>query len=444
MKTSPYKIKAPLWALIILLVVFCLTYSGTSQAKSRCHKDLICDNADVFTEQQMKDLETYHTALRERYDIDYRIMVAANIGDMSAFAAKTFKSAEIGTHSKTRKGMFLLLDPVQNEVRLEISAGLDAVYTDGFVAYLQQRQMVPFFQASRVADGILATTEMIVTRAQEAQDGKEFIPPEQLPDNLSIGAGAKTAAMIGSGYESPTPSGPNSASPQPQGMTPEQVVAAYHFALSKGMKSPDLDIYSINTQELKRKWVVTPAQMKNELNAYRKCKIDKTLYVKDGQRAVVRYMVEQRKCAPYFLVLEDGSWRLDFRTMMENIRFNVDNDWHFDMSRPLPYADAFLDWDFNKDGYPFPQRKLRWGLNINTNYRTGITTVHKIFPDTPAVTMGLQEGDVILSWDGIKNPDHKKVTASMDSLEDGKIIAVEVTRNGHPLTVQLKTPPKVQ
>ena len=41
-----------------------------------------------------------------------------------------------------------------------------------------------------MADGILATTEMIVTRAQEAQEGKEFIPPEQLPNNLAIGAGA--------------------------------------------------------------------------------------------------------------------------------------------------------------------------------------------------------------------------------------------------------------
>ncbi|MCM2344323.1 MAG: TPM domain-containing protein [Alphaproteobacteria bacterium] len=444
MRSAHHRIKSPFLVLILLAFIFCLMSSGVGHAKSRCHKDLVCDNADIFTDQQMKDLEIYHTALRERYDIDYRIMVAANIGDISLFAAKTFNSAGIGAHSKTKKGMFLLLDPVQNEVRLEISAGLDAVYTDGFVAYLQQRQMVPFFQAGRVADGILATTEMIVTRAQEAQDGKEFIPPEQLPDNLAIGAGAKTKAMIGSGYDYPTSSGPNSASPQPQGMTPEQVVAAYHFALSKGMKSPDLDIYSANTQALKRKWVVTPAQMKNELNAYRKCKIDKTLYVKDGQRAVVRYKVEQRKCAPYFLVLEDGSWRLDFRTMMENIRFNIDNDWHFDMARPLPYADAFLDWDFNKDGYPFPQRKLRWGLNINTNYRTGITTVHKIFPDTPAVSMGLQEGDVILSWDGIKQPDHKQVTASMDSLEEGKIIVVEVTRDGQPLTVNLKAPPKVK
>lgn len=432
------------FVLAFALAVFFFTSPNASTAKTRCHKDLVCDSAGVFTEQQMKDLETYHAALRKRYDIDYRIMVADNIGDLSAFAAKTFASAKIGQYSKSKKGIFLLLDPVQDQVRLEISAGLDAVYTDGFVAYLQKSQMVPFFQANRVADGILATTEMIITRAQEAEAGKEFIAPEQLPENLSIGAGAKTDANIGSGYQPPQSTSAKTPAPLSHGMTPEQVVTAYHYALSQNMGSSDLDIYSSETRELKKKWVVTPAQMKNELNGYRKCSIDKTVFIKEGLLAVVRYKVDQRQCAPYFLVIEDGAWRLDFRTMMENIRFNVSNEWHFDLSRPLPYADAFLDWDFNKDGYPFPQRKLRWGINVNTDYRKNITTVHKIFPETPATSMGLREGDVIVSWAGIKKPDHKEVVKSMDTLKDGQALVVEVIRDGHPLTFNLKAPPKVK
>ena len=36
------------------------------------------------------------------------------------------------------------------------------------VAYIEQRQMVPFFRAERIADGILATTELIVAQANEA------------------------------------------------------------------------------------------------------------------------------------------------------------------------------------------------------------------------------------------------------------------------------------
>ena len=429
---------------LVLLATLFLTAeisSPASAAEPKCYKDLVCDNASIFTAQQFEALSQYHQALLERYDLDYRIVVIPDAGDLSEKAVRTFKAAQIGARSKTKKGMLLLIDPEQDKVRLEISAGLDAVYTDGFVAYLQQRQMIPFFQANRVADGALATTEMIVTRAQEAQEGKEFIPPEQLPDNLAIGAGAQTKASIGTGYQAPQSSAV--AAPRTKGMTPEQVVAAYHYALEKGITDPDLDIYSNATRTLRNGWVVTPAQMKNELKAYEKCDIDKTVYTKDNMLAVVRYKVDQRKCAPYFLVMENGAWRLDFVTMMQNIRFNVSNDWHLDMKQPLPYADAFLDWDFNKDGYPFPQRKLRWGLNINTNYRNNQTTVHRIFPGTPAETMPLQEGDIILNWDGIKNPDHRQVVKSMDTVTEGKPMMIEIVRNGQKMTVTLKAPPKV-
>ena len=428
-------------AFLLPLLAGMLISTSPLHAAMKCHKDLVCDGSGLISEAQIANIETYHKALLEGYDMDYRIVVMSVQGDIAQEAVNTFKKADIGARSKTKKGILLLLDPQSNKVRLEISAGLDAVYTDGFVAYLQQRQMVPFFKAGRVADGILATTEMIITRAQEAQEGKEFIPPEQLPDNLAIGAGAQTNADIGKGY-SPA-KGPSKLAPKAQGMTPEQVVTAYHYTLEKGMTDPDLDIYSKATKALRKKWVVTPAQMKNELKAYKKCDIDKTVYTTDNMLAVVRYKVDQRKCAPYFLVMENGSWRLDFVTMMQNIRFNVSNDWHLDMKRPLPYADAFLDWDFNKDGYPFPQRKLRWGLNINTNYRNNQTTVHKIFPGTPAESMQLQEGDIILSWDGIKNPDHRQVIKSMDTVKEGKSMLIEIVRNGQKLTVTLKAPPKV-
>lgn len=428
-------------AFLLPLLTGILISTYPAQAAMKCHKDLVCDSAGLFAATQIDNIEVYHKALLERYDMDYRIIVMPVTGDIAQEAVNTFKKADIGSRSKTKKGLLLLLDPQNNKVRLEVSAGLDAVYTDAFVAYLQQRQMVPFFKAGRVADGILATTEMIITRAQDAQEGKEFIPPEQLPDQLAIGAGAQTSADIGKGYE---PSkGPSKLAPKPAGLTPEQVVTAYHYTLEKGITDPDLDIYSKATKTLRQKWVVTPAQMKNELKAYKKCNLDKTVYTKDNMLAVVRYQVDQRKCAPYFLVMENGAWRLDFVTMMQNIRFNVSNDWHLDMKKPLPYADAFLDWDFNKDGYPFPQRKLRWGLNINTNYRNNQTTVYKIFPGTPAESMQLQEGDIILSWDGIKNPDHRQVVKSMDSVKEGKMMQIDIVRNGQKLTVTLKAPPKV-
>ncbi|MCC6758865.1 MAG: TPM domain-containing protein [Candidatus Omnitrophica bacterium] len=315
-----------------------------------CQGKMVCDQTGFLSNDQIRGLTEYHAALLERYDIDLKVVVATNVGDIGLKAAAMFKELGVGEKSSTRKGVLLLIDPAQDKVRMEIPAGLDAVYTDGFVTYLQQRQMVPFFSAGRVADGVLATTELIVGRAQKAAKNEEFIAPENLPTILAIGAGAQTKASISKGYLAPA-GGPDVSG---AGMSPQQVVDAYHQALAQGNASPDLSIYSRATKDLKRSWVVTPAQMKMELNTYQSCQVDKVSTAQNGQMAFVRYGVRQRQCAPYFLVKEDGEWKLDFSTMMQYIRFNVENKWHFDMSRVSPSVlSAFADWQFDKNGYPY-------------------------------------------------------------------------------------------
>lgn len=431
----------PLHSLLALLLVFFLglfffVQKGTSEAE--CFSELVCDEAGLLHPEQKNRLTEYHQALLTQYDIDYRV----GSGNLSAEnIAKIFKTAAIGEKSKTRKGLLLMIDPQKNLVRLEVSAGLDAVYTDGFVAYIQQRQMVPFFQANRVADGIMATTEMIVTRAQEAEKGNAFTPPSQLPQNLSIGAGAQTKASIGTGYVRPETTSQTSESPS--GLSPEQVVEAYHTALANGNTSPDLAIYSRATQELKKQWVVTKGQMANELSTYKQCTVDKAVILGTKDRAVVRYKVDDRKCAPYFLVMENGAWRLDFSTMMQSLRFNVSNDWHFDMRSPIPYAEAFQDWSLDANGYPFAQPKMRWGMTVSTDYNQGVTWISKIYPGTPVASMPLKEMDVILKWDSLERFDHRDIFHSMGELETGKTIQVEIWRDGKQLKLNLVVPPEV-
>lgn len=431
---------------LCLLLAACLAPPAQAQAAA-CHKtmgakDLVCDGAGVFSGFQREGLALYHAALLDRYDIDYRVLTENGIGaDIGAIAPAAFKKAEVGSGSKTRKGFLLLVDPAAGKVRLEVSAGLDAVFTDGFVAYLQQRQMVPFFKAGRVSDGILAMTEMIVTRAQNAAAGKEFIPPEQLPDNLAIGAGAQADVKIGSGYSAPQNAA--AAALTSAGAAPLQVVAQYHAALAAGNAAPDLPIYSAATREMRKSWVVTPAQMKNELQAYKKCDVDREITIAGKPLAVVRYKVDQRKCAPYFLVFEDGAWRLDFATMMQSIRFNIDNDWRFDFKKPHAYGEAFADWDFDKNGYPHAPRPKRWGITVTTDPKSGVTFISKIHTGAPAESMPIRAGDIVLSWDGMTRPHHRSILRSLDTAPAGKKLAVEVERAGQKLQFDLIAPPEL-
>lgn len=421
--------------LFLLALVWGVKLAG-GKSGAGCFRDLVCDQANLLTPAQRDQLSTYHQALLDRYDLDYRVVTGqADAGT----SVRIFKEAAIGENSKTRRGLLLLVDPAGNLVRLEVSAGLDAVFTDGFVAYIEQRQMVPFFQANRVSDGILATTEMIVTRAQEGQSGKEFIPPDQLPRNLAIGAGAETKASIGTGYTAPAPQGKSGL--DISGLSPQEVVALYHRFLAEGNAAPDLPVFSASSRLMRQQWVVTPAQMRNELNAYRNCTIDQTIYVRNKTLAVVRYLVEQRQCAPYFLLQEGGAWRIDFAEMMQSLRFNVDNEWHFEMKRATPYAAAFYDWSFNRDGYPFPRQKMRWGMTVSTNYRTGATYIERIYPDTPVASMGLRENDIIVVWGDLRSPDYRAVIENMDEVKAGQKIRVGILRDGQTLNVDLIAPP---
>ena len=127
------------------------------------------DQAALLHPEQRKWISQYHSKLLETHDIDYHVATVKSTIDIAREAQKMFSTAGIGSLSQSGRGLLLLIDVEGNKVRLQVSAALEGVYTDAFVSYIQNRQMVPFFAASRVSDGILATTEMIFTRAGEAE-----------------------------------------------------------------------------------------------------------------------------------------------------------------------------------------------------------------------------------------------------------------------------------
>jgi hypothetical protein len=91
------------------------------------------------------------------------------------------------------------------------------------------------------------------------------------------------------------------------------------------------------------------------VKTYAKCTHQKT-FIENNKLSVVRYRQEDRTCAPYFLIFENGGWKLDLTMMQKAIRFNHMNEWHFDRAATHPYGFAFQDWSFDTNG--FPQKKL--------------------------------------------------------------------------------------
>jgi len=307
---------------------------------------MLTDDVALFTSAERARLRNYHRAILDAYDIDYRILTITSKINLNLHAAKAFKSLRVGALSDGKRGLLLMISPRESKVRLEVGRSLEGIYTDAFVSYIERRQLVPFFRAGRVADGVLATTELIASRATEAGAGREFEPPETARLEASVGGGATTSVDIGAGYQ-PLAGGAETIASDG---SPIEIVNRYVDAMARGNADPNLSIYSIASRRMLADWVVTDAQMTSLAEAYAKCRVQDAKISAD--LAVVRYPFKQRQCAPFFFVREDGEWRLDLTVMTRLIRFNQRNSWRFPNGAGR-FAFAFTDWRFDEHGFPY-------------------------------------------------------------------------------------------
>lgn len=314
---------------------------------------LVRDDANLLSEAQIQELSLHHEFLLFDYDIDYRLVTSETWPDIDRAAAELFETVSVGGRSSRGRGLLLLLDPASRQVRLEVGYALEGTFPDAFVAYVEQRQMVPFFVQDRISDGILASTELIVDRAQRAERNASW--DDEIWMQGSGGAGARTSTVSAPGYSvhPPVNAGGKIAAIN---RSPADVVEVYLDAMSRRDSAHDLDIYTDETRRLLQDWLVTPAQMDQISRTYARCKQDRVRFDTGGHLAVIRYPISQRQCAPWFLEKTGNGWQLDLTMQQKVVRFGRSNAWHFDRSRTHPYAFAFDDWNFDANGFPIGRR----------------------------------------------------------------------------------------
>lgn len=313
---------------------------------------LVRDDAGLLQPEERRKLAAFHRFLLQDHGIDYRVVTRRDAGDLGRLAVEAFEDMQVGSESAAARGLLLLIDPAADRVRLEVGRSLEGSFPDAFVAYVEQRQMVPFFRSGRVADGILATTELIVARVLEEKASGGYA--DHLAAEGTAGGGAETAARIGAG-EGPAAAAaagrPAAAVPLD---SPRAAVDAYLAAMAARNADPDLAVYAGETRRMLRGWTVTPAQMDGVARAYRRCAVESVQTA--GDYAVVRYGLAERACAPFFLQREDGAWRLDLTMMQKALRFGRNNAWRLDPGATHPYGFAFTDWRFDAKGFPLGEK----------------------------------------------------------------------------------------
>jgi uncharacterized protein len=296
----------------------------------------VADEAELLSAPAESSITGWHAALLAQYDIDYRVLTVAGTTDLSALAVRHFEEADVGSLSGTGRGLLLVVDAEGERVRLEVARELEGVFVDSFVAFIEREQMAPFFAAGRVGDGIVAASELIAGRADEAIKTSAIGEGAALAS--SAGGGAETKAGVGHGYDRPSATVATSTDAR---TSPLETVMAYLAAMTAHDGSSDLDLYTPETRAMMAGHVVTLGQMDNLLRSYQGC--PQARVREQGDFAVVDHPGDPGRCAPWFLARgADGLWRLDLLTMQRAVRFDTRNRWHVAAPEALgEYAFAF-------------------------------------------------------------------------------------------------------
>ncbi|MDD4457726.1 MAG: TPM domain-containing protein [Syntrophotalea acetylenica] len=330
--------------------LFCVML-GLALLLAACGDRYIDDRAGLMSADEEPRLRTFQKKLLQELDIELQVVVLDDAcGDLDSLSAQLVEQHGIGKRTRGTRGVLLLVDPVGRQVRMEIGYDLEGIFPDAFIGYIEQRQMAPFFEAGRLGAGIEATAELVVGKALGAIDEAGYDPSAAAGGlaHLSGGGGARSAVDIGIGVvDKPLLEDASAFGAQ---SSPEQALEAYLEVLRGHIKDPGLGLYSPETQDFFRQWLVTDAQQDNERRKLESHIGQGKVFQHDG-RAVIRFPLAETGAAPYFLVWGDGGWMLDFASMHKLIGFNHRNQWHL-RSLDHNYMFGFVDWRFDRHGFP--------------------------------------------------------------------------------------------
>lgn len=327
---------------IFIGFVILVALTGCSQdAPSR---SLVQDRPGILLAAQQERLQTFQQLLYAEQDIEFMLVILDRAAaDLDKLAQELFEEQALGQKTAGARGLLLVVDPFSEQARIEVGYDLEGLFPDGFIAGLEYDQMLPFFQQNRIGPGVEALTELLVARLLD--QGEEQLDRRRAGEHLSGGGGARISTS-GSAAQSRSAL-PGTYLPQ---ATPLATLGVYRHVLADRSKDPELEIYTPESRRFFRNWLVTDAQQQNALK-----ELDRGFMVAEVRQqeelAVIRFPVENRQVAPYFLRWSAAGWQLDFAEMNRSIGFNHRNQWHF-RHQQHRYMFAFSDWHFDQHGFP--------------------------------------------------------------------------------------------
>ena len=138
-------------------------FAGCEKAPNR-----LDDRADLLAPAAKNRLLEWQKKLLQVDDVELAIVTLDQPAkNLDAVSDQLFQKLKLGKQTKGDRGVLFAIDPHNRIVRLQVGYDLESVLTDAFVGRIEAEQMVPYFSADRMADGIEATVELLVSRLAE-------------------------------------------------------------------------------------------------------------------------------------------------------------------------------------------------------------------------------------------------------------------------------------
>ncbi|HYA12769.1 MAG TPA: TPM domain-containing protein [Syntrophales bacterium] len=326
MKISLKKIIAAVLLLIFIVICWKIynrqinlidPFTGYVVKKHHIH-----DEAGIISKYDIAKFDEYTNHIFDESDIDVRFVFVKNTGNetIEQLAVERMQQLGIGKENKMERGILLLYDVAEKQLRVEIGYGLEEYFPDAFIGYLVHDHVKDFFASGDITTGLRLLIRMLHHRIREQVLGNRFDP--RLIDMirnrnyLSGGAGI-SAYMPGKGQEGVKWHSSMQEVEQrryvPQ-RSPEEVYVKYIEWLVQEKNNPRINIFTTQSQNYMAALPITKAYFNYVLMSEygKKYKI----VIKDN--LALQYFTDTPLLTPHFYIRNDKGWQMDIIAEVKN------------------------------------------------------------------------------------------------------------------------------
>ncbi|MEM8846023.1 MAG: TPM domain-containing protein [Bacteroidota bacterium] len=168
---------------------------GLSQTQYPQLKEIVTDQANIFTEDRLLGMRTKLTQFESETTNQVVVLTIQNLENetIEQYANGTFNQNKLGQAEKDN-GILILFAKENREVRIEVGYGLESYITDAVASRIIRDTMIPEFKEENYVDGLDMATDQIVHFLSNPEALEEF--KKEIEEGSDTGTGIKIFMMF--------------------------------------------------------------------------------------------------------------------------------------------------------------------------------------------------------------------------------------------------------